>query len=105
MALWPPRRGKKLSKQEERHSRGVWGREVEKRWRGKKDNRREVRTERKTFPEPKSASCITHRSKAWAWTELIWGQRSDGYMIHVYFTKDICRKNRKKKGEMEKKSE
>lgn len=35
--------GKKLRKQEERNSGGVWGREVEKRWREKKDNKRRVR--------------------------------------------------------------
>jgi hypothetical protein len=47
--------GKKLSKQEESNSRGVWGREVEKRWRGEKDNWKGVRTRRKTFLEPKTA--------------------------------------------------
>lgn len=34
---------KKLRKQEERNIGGVWGREVEKRWRGKKNNKRGVR--------------------------------------------------------------
>lgn len=51
---------------------------MERRWRGKKDNKRGVRTQRKTFLKPKTASCVTRRSKAWVWTELIPGQRSDG---------------------------
>lgn len=76
--------GKKLRKQEERNSGGFWGREVEKRWRGKKD-KRGVRTQRKTFPKPKTASCVTHKSKARIWTELIPGQRSNGsYGLFVY---------------------
>lgn len=76
---------KKLNKQEERNSGGIWGRGVKKRWREKKNNKRAVRTQRKTFLKPKTASCVTPRSKAWVWTELILGQRSDGsYGLFVY---------------------
>lgn len=60
-------------------------RSEEKMEREKKNNKRAVRTQRKTFLKPKTASCVTPRSKAWVWTELILGQRSDGsYGLLVY---------------------
>lgn len=83
-ALATKERGGSEENRERESSGGVWGRELEKRWRGK-DNKRGVRTQRKTLLRPKTASCVTRRFRAWVCTELIPGQRSNGsHRLSVY---------------------